>query len=408
MKDLSIDFTFKGFPGGGEPLGEVAAQGWHALRPPMGLPLLVLKRSALHHNLEQMWAYCERNGVALAPHGKTHMSPQLFALQQAYGAWAVTVATTWQAEVYRRHGVRRLLIANELIAPADLDWLARTRRDDPSCELYVVVDSVAGVERLAEALIGAGPGPLPVLLEVGAAAARAGVRDVGSGLEVAEAVARHAALELVGIEGFEGAVPPARVREFLAGARSVLTELLRRGLVASSPIVTFGGSRSFDVVVDVMSAGWAAPVRVVLRSGCYLTHDHGDYAAAFSDPTGWRPGEQPALRAAMELWAVVASRPEPDLAIIGFGRRDASFDAGMPVPLTRRRGEDSHDLRGLATVEHLNDQHAFVRLRSPDVLAVGDLVGFGISHPCTSFDKWRLIPVVDDEYAVVDAVRTFF
>lgn len=407
MRDLSIDFTFKSFPGSGEPLADLAASGWNALRPPMGLPLLVLKQSALQNNLEQMAAYCERHGVALAPHGKTHMSPQLFALQQQHGAWAVTVATTWQAEVYRRNGVRRLLIANELIAAADLDWLARTLRLDPTCEMYVVVDSVAGVDRLAAAVANLGGEPLPVLLEVGAHAARAGVRDVGSGVDVAEAVGRHETLTLVGIEGFEGAVPPDRVREFLAGARTVLEELLRRDLVAGSPIVTFGGSRSFDVVVDTIAA-WDVPVRVVLRSGCYLTHDHGQYAAAFSDQTGWRPGEQPALEPAMELWAVVASRPEPDLAIVGFGRRDASFDAGLPIPLTRRRGDDSLDLRGVAVVEHLNDQHAFVRLQGPDVLAVGDLVSLGISHPCTSFDKWRLIPVVDDDYAVVDAVRTFF
>jgi len=35
-------------------------------------------------------------------------------------------------------------------------------------------------------------------------------------------------------------------------------------------------------------------------------------------------------------------------------------------------------------------------------------VCLGISHPCTAFDKWQLIPVVDEEYRIVDVVRTFF
>jgi len=103
----------------------------------------------------------------------------------------------------------------------------------------------------------------------------------------------------------------------------------------------------------------------------------------------------------------VLSCPEPDLAIVGFGRRDAPFDAGLPVPLRLRREDAETPLCGRARVEQLNDQHAFVRTE-PGLFAVGDLAGFGVSHPCTAFDKWRLLPVVDGDYAVTGAVRTYF
>jgi D-serine dehydratase len=104
----------------------------------------------------------------------------------------------------------------------------------------------------------------------------------------------------------------------------------------------------------------------------------------------------------------VLSRPEPTLALVGAGKRDVSYDVGLPVPLAVRDRHGARSVRGQMDVFELNDQHAYVRIEPADPLAPGDLVGLGISHPCTTFDKWRLIPVVDDDYAVVDAVATYF
>ena len=425
--DTVADFTDRGFPARGVRLRDVGAQGWHALRPPMSLPLLLLKRAALDNNLDAMSRYCAANQLLLAPHGKTHMSPQLWREQESHGAWAVTVASAHQAEVYRRFGARRILIANELVSSADLGWLAAVRAGDPGCELLLVVDSPAAAERLAGALASASVKvPQPVLIEVGYPDARAGARDLAAVVATAQAVAAHPALRVAGIEGFEGAVPApgvpagtsgapafaarlAAVRDYLGYAREAVMALWSRGLLAGEVIVTFGGSIFFDVVTELLAGGWPPEmqVQVVLRSGCYLTHDHGLYAGAFKQPGLFRPGRRPPLEPALELWAAVLSCPEPDLAIVGFGRRDAPFDAGLPVPLRLRREDAETPLRGRARVEQLNDQHAFVRTE-PGLFAVGDLAGFGVSHPCTAFDKWRLLPVVDGDYAVTGAVRTYF
>ena len=107
---------------------------------------------------------------------------------------------------------------------------------------------------------------------------------------------------------------------------------------------------------------------------------------------------------------MVHSRPEPDLAIVGFGKRDVSYDVALPRPLCVRRRGDGATREAPAGMEvfRLNDQHAYVRVPPGDDLAVGDQLGCGLAHPCTVFDKWRSIPVVDDGYRVVGAVRTYF
>ncbi|MEN4477139.1 amino acid deaminase [Mycolicibacterium cosmeticum] len=386
-----LDWRFKGLPPGWQDAtvaAVLAAAPVLSEAGPTG-PVCVLRESALAHNLAVMATWCRDRGVLLAPHGKTHMSPQLFARQSAAGACAVTVATIGQARVYRAFGADAIVLANELVEPAGLAWLAGELDADPGFRAVCWVDSVRGVELMTEALTGATRG-LDVCVEVGMPGGRTGCRTAAEVDEVARAAAASPRLRLIGVAGYEAARSQDGGREATAAVRAYLAEL-RAALSRLAPlfetdevIVTAGGSTYPDVVADELAG--AAP-RVLLRSGCYLTHDHGLYAATSPLP----------MRPAMEVWAPVLSRPEPGLALVGMGRRDVSFDAGLPVPL---------GLPG-ATVTKLNDQHAYLELAGHTV-AVGDRLGFGISHPCTTFDKWQLIPVLDDADRVVDLVRTFF
>lgn len=60
-------------------------------------------------------------------------------------------------------------------------------------------------------------------------------------------------------------------------------------------------------------------------------------------------------------------------------------------------------------VTGVSDQHAHVDAPAGHGIAVGDLIALGPSHPCTTFDKWRvLLHLVDKSYTVVDTVRTWF
>jgi D-serine dehydratase len=392
-------------PGAGEvPLDRVSERGWNALSDLL-FPVLVLKERALAHNLDLMARFCRAHAVSLAPHGKTTMSPQLIARQLAAGAWGITAASPAQARLFRGFGVDRVVIANQIVDPRGLEWLAAERDG-----VYCLVDSLRAVELMDEGL--AGRGPIGVLVEMGLAGGRTGCRSLEDGRRVAAAVRRSRSLRLAGVECFEGVVaePDERVESVLREVRALAESLGREGAFdgVDEVLVTAGGSLFFDRVVHHLAGGWelGRPVRVVLRSGCYLTHDHGSYERLA--PLGGRLPEWEPLRQALEVWGLVHSRPEPDLAIVGFGKRDVSYDMGLPRPLTVRGRDGAVRPATGMEVFRLNDQHAYLRVPAGDALAVGDAVGCGLAHPCTVFDKWRSIPVVDEDYRVLAAVRTYF
>lgn len=392
LADEPLDWRYKGLPASwsGRTPAQICADR-AALFDGLVGPICVLKADALAHNLATMAHWCRTRGVELAPHGKTHMAPQLLARQLEAGACAVTVATVSQARVYRAFGVTDILLANELVDGAGLRWLAAELDADPSFGLTCWVDSVRGVEAMTSALEGAGR-PVDVCVEVGMPGGRTGCRGRDSIDAVARAAAASPRLRLVGVAGYEaalghdvGADALAAVRTYLAEVRAAMVRLAPL-FETDRPIATAGGSTYFDAVAEELAGDW----RTILRSGCYLTHDDGLYQR--TSPLRDR------LRAALSVWASVLSRPEEGLALVAMGRRDVSFDQDMPIPygLTASR------------VVRLNDQHAYLAVGEDDVVDVGDWLEFGISHPCTTFDKWQMIAVIDDDNRVVDLIRTFF
>lgn len=412
------DATTKGLPHDCRPLelSEIGQQGWR-LQDDLPFPVAVLSASALEHNLQLMQHWVDDHGALLAPHGKTTMAPQLFARQLELGAWAITVATAHQLQVAHAHGVRRVLLANQLVDRRSAAWACRLLQQDPGFELLVYVDSPAGVALLAAAAAESGlDRPLDVLLEVGHLGGRTGTRTPEQAEAVAQAVvAAGDRLRLRGVSGFEGLAPVQRfsagcdgggdqVQALLADMAATYSRLHDRGLLADDHILTAGGSAAFDAVVDVLRPALRPGGRLVLRSGCYVTHDHGMYAGTSPlQESDALPAAQ-ALRPALELWSHVQSTPEPGLALLSFGRRDTGHDYGFPRPLRHLGGQDL----SAASISGVNDQHAYLRLPDGVEVEVGDVVVCGISHPCTTFDKWRVLLVVDDDGVVVDAVATFF
>ena len=403
IPDERIDWRTKGIrqPGPGVSDEQFAAARHSLFGGTFSWPVMVARGAALDHNIAALAAFCARQGVELAPHGKTTMAPALFEKQLNSGAWGITAATAGQLLAYRTFGVPRAVLANELLDPAALRWLAG--EIDQGWEVLCFVDSVAGVQAIAEA---ARSRPVRVLVELGYPGGRTGCRDATELTRVAQAAGAAQGVELAGVAAYEGGLETtAEVTEFLTAVRHATIALAAEGLLPEEVVVTAGGSAFFDVVAETLSGAWLPGhrVRAILRSGAYISHDDGLYRT--KTPFNRVPG---ALEAALEVWAQVVSVPESGLAIAGMGKREAPYDAGLPVPLRVRRTDGRVTGAEGLSVTRFNDHHAFLSVPADAGLVPGDLICFGISHPCTAFDKWQVIPVVDDEYRVTDLIRTYF
>lgn len=425
VADFMLDHKTKGMPGGIQPfpMAEIAAKGWNVLKEDLPLPLAVLKKSAMDHNSAWMRDFVARSGAVIAPHGKTTMAPQLFGQQIDDGAWAITVATAHQIAVARDFGFQRIILANQLVGRQMIRYVLDELKRDPGLDFYCIVDSEANVAQLAAAAREAQIGrPLQLFLEGGWQNGRTGVRDLETGLRVARAVKAAAPyLALRGVEGFEGLTPAdrgaaeAQVRGFLDFLVELAQGCEKEGLFAPGEVIlTAGGSAFYDMVIARFThAGLKSPAKVITRSGCYITQDSIRYRRFFSEIADRTPGANQGggLLSAIEVWAYVQSRPQADKVLLTAGARDLGTD-DRPIAETWFRPGSNMSRPQPVPPGHLvtghNDQHTHMTVPVDSPLQVGDMVTFGIGHPCLTFDKWQVLVVVDDDYNVVGAVRTFF
>jgi D-serine dehydratase len=423
--DPLLHSGFKGYPRTQPPRrrSEIGAAGWNVLAGDLALPVALLKREALEHNLAWMQARVAQWGIDFAPHGKTTMSPQLFRRQLDAGAWGITFANVTQLGIGVAAGVRRGLIANEVMTDQDLGGIQQMLRAHSDLRVVFLVDSLAQLDLIETwSRAQAGSVAFEVMLEIGVEGARTGTRTHEQAIALAERCKVSAAVKLVGIECYEGqgivgeTGPDSQALGALmdrvdAVARHCETHRLFEG---DEVLVSAGGSAIYDLVAGRLKPALGAPVRGLLRSGCYLTHDHGTYQrlqVAIDARLGCDCGES--LRPAMEVWATVQSCPEPLLAIVAMGKRDVSFDLSMPVPIARAaRGVlQPSAVPPSWQITALNDQHGYLRWSEADAAlapVVGERIGFGISHPCTTFDKYHWMPIVENDYRVSDAAAMHF
>lgn len=432
IDDEILDDGIKGIPGGIAPfaISEIASKNWNVLREDLPLPLAILKQSALNHNSDWMRTFIKASGAVLAPHGKTTMSPALFQRQLRDGAWAITLANVSQIQVARRFGISRIVLANQLVGRQAIRYVLQEMANDPQFDFYCLVDSVQCVQTLAHAAQKANMGrPLQVLVEGGIVGGRTGAHTLDKALKIARAVNQATPyLTLRGVEGFEGVISAPTPKDRCAGVTAFLDFLCEvahacdaENLFGEEPIIlSAGGSAYYDLVVKAFSkVHLSGKTMILVRSGCYLTHDSIVYETLLEElllrnpgSDGW--GEPP--KPALEVWAYVQSRPEPGRVILTMGKRDTSYDAGLPLAFgwvrPRKYQEGQHQEVQPLEFGHvcvdINDQHLFMDVPFSSKLEVGDMVGFGISHPCLTFDKWQFMPIVDDEYNIVSAIKTYF
>lgn len=381
----------------------------------ISLPAAVILQSAVDSNIQWMQRFANQHQVKLCPHGKTSMTPYLFKRQLEQGAWGMTIATPAHAEVAAMTGAQNIIMANQLVGKANMAEVARLQ----SCfdvSFYCSVDSALNVEQLSNFFAQRGQ-QVNVFIELGVAGGRCGVRGLEAATELAQLIHQLPGTALAGVEVYEGVISgddaEARVRAFIAETAEFAKSLKDQGLIdTKDTIVTGAGSAWYDVVAETFSQ--YNDLLPVIRPGCYLTHDTGIYDIAQKKVMARAEKNQGVacrlggdLKNALEVWACVVSTPEPGKAVIGMGKRDASYDAGLPIAERGFRNGSPIDINGL-TATAVMDQHTFVDVPENCDLQVGDVIAFSTSHPCLTFDKWRYICLADDDYIVERWLPTLF
>lgn len=387
------------------------------LREDVCLPALAIKQSSLENNIAWMQHYANARGVSLAPHGKTTMTPWIFQRQLEHGVWAMGVGSAWQAKVAMEAGMPRVLMANQLVGKANMQLISELKEQHPATQFYCCVDSLSNAQALNAFFAGRGQ-TLDVLLELGVPGGRCGCRSVAEAQQLAAGIAAMPGLRLRGIELYEGVVhgsdAQSKIEHLLREAAGLLRELHQQQRFGDEEMILTGaGSAWYDVVCDIWGSE-TLPVacRVVIRPGCYITHDRGIYQEAQDailtrDSTACDLAGE--LTSALELVALVQSMPEPGRLVVNFGKRDAAFDAGLPQPIAHYRDgiAQSDSLQGLTTVG-IMDQHAMLTCPPDTRVQIGDILLFSTSHPCLTFDKWKTLFLIDDDYQVIDTLETAF
>jgi len=378
------------------------------------LPAAVIKKAALKNNIEWMQRYADARGVSLAPHGKTTMTPWIFQQQQRAGAWAVGVGSAWQASIAMVSGVKRVLMVNPLVGKANMQLISALKNEYQDVDYLCCVDSLANAKHLS-AFFSAQNQRLDILIELGVPGGRCGCRTAAQAQRLAEEVSGLPGLHLRGLELYEGVLhgenPQPKVEALLRDAAALACQLER--YVEGEFILTGAGSVWYDVVCNVwLEAQKPANCRVVIRPGCYITHDAGIYQQAQEDlmardRVACDLGGD--LVSALELVAMVQSVPESGRAIVNFGKRDSAFDAGLPQPVAHYRQGKVLPLvaKGIKTTG-IMDQHAMLALAPEADVQVGDILVFSTSHPCLTFDKWKALLLIDENYNVLETLETAF
>lgn len=398
----------------GRAVSQSESQTYSLPKEEVSLPVAVIKQSALTNNLNWMQNFADHHQVKLCPHGKTSMTPSFFSQQLATGAWGITIATPAQAEVAAMAGAKRIIMANQLVGKANMAIIAELIRDF-DVDFYCCVDSLVNLHQL-DGYFSNTKQQLNVLIEFGVEGGRCGARSTSEVFELAEAIQSMPALKLGGIELYEGVIhgegAEQRIRDFLGQSLNLIESLSMDGLIQGEPILTGAGSAWYDVVAECLSN--LTHCLAIIRPGCYAIHDTGIYWDAQSKVMqraqvnqGYACELGGDLESALEVWAYVISRPEAGKLVVGLGKRDVAFDAGLPIAERGYRSGEPISVEGLVSTAVM-DQHTFVEVNPDSDIEVGDMIAFSTSHPCLTFDKWRYIAICDDEYQVTSWVETCF
>jgi len=314
-------------------------------------PVPVIDLDRVERNLAKMQAYCDRHGLKLRPHIKTHKLPMFARQQMALGAAGITCQKLGEAEVMADAGLDDILLSYPMIGPAKaarLGALAKRVRMQTVVDNPMALDTVALAAREAGAEIG-------VLVEFDSGGKRTGVVTVDEALELAQGIIAAEGLRFDGLMTYPSSAETAR---FVASAKQRLG-----GAGIEIRTVSGGGTPNAWAQHEIEGL-------TELRVGTYIYHDRATVGV----------GAASLDECALHLYATVVSRPTETRAVIDAGSKSLSSDRVAPSV-----GEGYGLLLDYpdAIIERLNEEHGILDLsHSARKPAIGERVRIVPNHVC--------------------------
>jgi len=392
-------------------------------------PILTLDKNKLENNINILKSFAKRNSLNLAPHCKTFMSPQIIN-EYFRNDWGVTISNNQQLSSIVKLNLKNIIYGNLIINRENLiQYLKICKKYKNISNIYYCIDSSYGLKLLMNLIETTNyKNDIKILIELGFKNGRCGIRDFDSFKKILKIYNRKISnITISGLFFYEGAIASNDKRVISNKIENIIKltklcheELIRENLYKNkNNIITAGGSVYFDLVTKYYHKySFTNNPKLIIRPGSFIAYGHGYYEKKIDDIKKRKiikkyiSSKENIFLPSLLIWSHVISINDDGKAIINFGKRDVSFDLGNPIPISIYRKNNffkkiKND-KNLINVYKLNDQHAFLKYHKSLNLKIGDLISFGVSHPCITFDKWKYFYMINSKTEIINIYKTFF
>ncbi len=430
IEETKINLKIKGIPFlKSKSVKKIKLEKLNIIKENIQFPILSIDKLQLIKNIRIMKNFAVKNNLSLAPHCKTFMSPQLIN-NHLKKTWGLTISNNQQLSTIINLNVKNIIYGNLIVNEANLiQYLDIVKKYRKLTNIYYCIDSLFGLNLLIKVVTKKKyKFKIRILIELGTKNGRCGIRNFKSFKKIVISLNNIPKNILVsGLFFYEGAIKNSslskvskKIMDLLQFTFRCHEELVYQNLYKEKiKLISGGGSEYFDLVTKYFNKfNTKNDTKLILRPGSFIAYGHGYYEKKINNLKKRNIIKSVSdknkffFKPSLLLWSHVLSINDNGIAIVNFGKRDVSFDLGNPIPINVYRNNkiyrNNETKPNNLNVFKLNDQHAFLKYNNKIRLNIGDLISFGISHPCITLDKWKYVFLINSKFDVIDVYQTFF
>ena len=430
IEETKINSKIKGIPFlKSKSVKKIKLEKLNIIKENIQFPILSIDKLQLINNIRIMKNFAIKNNLSLAPHCKTFMSPQLIN-NHLKKTWGLTISNNQQLSTIINLNVKNIIYGNLIVNEANLiQYLDIVKKYRKLTNIYYCIDSLFGLNLLMKVVTKKKyKFKIRILIELGTKNGRCGIRNFKSFKKIVISLNNIPKNILVsGLFFYEGAIKNSslskvskKIMDLLQFTFRCHEELVYQNLYKEKiKLISGGGSEYFDLVTKYFNKfNTKNDTKLILRPGSFIAYGHGYYEKKINNLKkrniikSISDKNKIFFKPSLLLWSHVLSINDNGIAIVNFGKRDVSFDLGNPIPINvyrnKKKYRNNETKPNNLNVIKLNDQHAFLKYNNKIKLNIGDLISFGISHPCITLDKWKYVFLINSKFDVIDVYQTFF